>query len=250
MKKVFRLLNATLLVAGVSIAFTACDPEVEPVITDPNTLVSTDSITFEEVTLDNKGVFNGSNGAGSFSSGLLTCPIVYLESNGFSWWSGIACSSITNMDSIGLGNQYSVYAHSGAQGSVKFALVGTDGAPCFFQHSVKVKSLMVNNSTYDYWALKEGQDGAGYVTKFKSGDFFNVTVTGYDSTNVQTGQVVIPLAEFRNSQSYICSNWTKISLESLGKVKAITFTFDSSDKSGEWLNTPTYVCFDNIVYEK
>ena len=233
-------MNAAVVVAGLSVALTACNPETE---------VKTGMITFEDVALDTSGIFNGSNGAYSFSSGILTCPVLYMEMNGFSWWTGIACSNHTNMDSVGLGNQYSVYAHSGANGSAKFALIGTNGAPCVFQQPVDVKSLMINNSTYDYWALKEGNDGAGYVTKFKAGDYFNVTVTGYDSTEVKTGQVVIPLAEFRNNQSYICSDWTKVSIEALGKVSMLTFTFDSSDKFGEWLNTPTYVCIDNIVYE-
>jgi hypothetical protein len=242
MKKSFRLLNAALLAAGLSMAFTACNPETE---------VKTGMITFEDVTLDTSGVFNGKDSIFSFTSDILTCPVVCMEMNGFSWWSGIACSNHTNMETTGLANQYSVHASSGANGSEKFALIGVNGAPCAFNQPVKLKSLMVNNSTYDYWALKEGDDGgAGYVTKFKTGDYFNVTVTGYDSNNIQTGQVVIPLAEFRNNQSYICSDWTKISLEALGKVSILTFTFDSSDKSGEWLNTPQYVCIDNLVYEK
>jgi hypothetical protein len=242
MKKSFRLLNAALLAAGLSVAFTACNPDTD---------VKTGMITFEDVTLDSTGVFKGQDSIFSFSSDILTCPVVLMEMDGFSWWTGIACSKQTNMETTGLANQFSVYASSGANGSEKFALVGANGAPCTFNQPVKLKSLMVNNSTYDYWALKEGDDGGSdYVTKFKTDDYFNVTVTGYDANHVQTGQVVIPLAEFRNNQSYICSTWTKISLEMLGKVSALTFTFDSSDKSGEWLNTPTYVCIDNIVYEK
>lgn len=241
MKKFFRLMNAAVLVAGLSVALTACDPETE---------VKTNMITFEDVNLDSTGVFIGKDSLFSFTSGILNCPVVYTEMNGFSWWSGIACSNHTNKDTPGLANQYSVYATSGANGSEKFALIGENGAPCSFQQPVLVKSLMINNSTYDYLALKDGNDGgAGYVTKFKTGDFFNVTVTGYNAAMVKTGEVVIPLAEFRNNQSYICSDWTPISLESLGTVSTLTFTFDSSDKFGEWLNTPQYVCIDNIVYE-
>ena len=242
MKKIFRLMSAALLVACLSFAFTACNPETE---------VKTGVITFEDVVLDSTGVFNGKDSVFSFTSDILTCPVIFVEQGGYSWWSGIACSNQTNMVKTGLDNQYSVYASSGANGSEKSALMGMDGAPSVFNQPVVVKSMMVNNSSYDYWALKEGNDGgSGMVTKFKAGDFFNVTVTGYDSLKVKTGQVVVALAEFRNNQSYICSDWTKISLESLGKVSTLTFTFDSSDKSGEWLNTPTYVCIDNIVYEK
>ncbi|HET9570087.1 MAG TPA: DUF4465 domain-containing protein [Bacteroidales bacterium] len=261
MKKKFRLMNAAFMVAGLSFAFTACEPETD---------VKNGVITFEDVTLNANGYWNGSDRSGSltksmsdwgdsiytyeggFDSGIMTCRTTFNENKTYAstWWLGIACSNHTNMDSIGLANQYSVYAHSGANGSEKFALIGSDGASCSFRQPIILKSLMVNNSTYNYWALKEGKDGAGYVTKFKAGDYFNVTVTGFDSTHVQSGKVIIPLAEFRNGQSYICSDWTKISLESLGQVSTLTFSFDSSDKFGEWLNTPTYFCIDNIVYEE
>lgn len=259
MKKKFRLLNAALVVAGLSIALTACDPETEGKL---------GVITFEDVVLSGTGYWNGSDRSGAFSSyvswgdsiyaykgsfrsGILACSNEFNENRTYlsTWWTGFSCSNHTDKDIIGLANQYSVYAASGASGSEKFALIGSDSASCTFQVPVVVKSLMINNSTYDYWALKEGRDGAGFVTKFKAGDFFIVTVSGYDSNHTKTGQVLIPLAEFRNSQSYICSDWTRISLEELGQVSTLLFTFDSSDKFGAWMNTPTYACIDNIVYE-
>lgn len=260
MKKIFRLINAAFLVAGLSVAFTACEPETE---------VSTGVITFEDVALDSSDFWNGSDFSGSmssfefwgstikaytgiFNSDILTCPNVFLQDQTYfsTWWTGMACSKKTDMDSIGFGNQYSVYASSGAGGSDKFAIVGSDSALCLFTNPVEVKSLMVNNSTYVYWALKEGYDGIGLVTKFTEGDYFYVTVTGFDATEVQTGQVVIPLADFRDSKTYICSDWTKISLESLGKVKYLMFSFTSSDTGDYGMNTPAYVCIDNIVYNK
>jgi len=237
-------MNAAFLAVSLSVAFTACDPETE---------VTTGVVTFEDVVLDTTGFYNGKDGSFHFESGIMTFPIVYIESGAWSWWTGIACSSLTDMEAVGYANQYSVYAPSGAAGSKNFGLVGSDGAVCSFEKPVKIKSMMINNSTYDYWALKDGNDGNGeygMVRKFVSGDYFNVTVIGYDSLNVKIDSVVVPLAEFRNAQSYICSEWTKVTFEQLGdQVKAIGFKFDSSDKTGIWLNTPQYVCIDNIVYE-
>jgi len=260
MKNSFRLMNAALLAAGLSIALTACDPETE---------VTTSVITFEDVALDTTGYWNGNDLAGtlssfefwgttiysytgSYHSGILTCPNVFNEDQTYfsTWWSGMACSSKTDKETIGLANQYSVYANSGASGSKKFALIGSDGAQCSFEQSVDVKSLMVNNSTYVYWALKDGRDGYGAVRKFETGDYFTVTVAGFDSTGVKTSQVEFPLADFRNSKSYICSDWTKISLASLGKVKSLSFKFASSDTGDYGMNTPAYFCIDNIVYDK
>ena len=268
MKKSFRLMNAAVMVAGLSFAFTACNPETENTVTIVDVVVS-DSITFEDVVLDSTDYWNGKDltgtlssfeswgstiysYTGSFHSGILTCPNDFNEDQTYfsTWWSGMACSSITNKETIGYANQYSVYATSGASGSKNFALIGSDGAQCSFEQPVEVKSLMVNNSTYVYWALKDGRDGYGAVRKFEAGDYFTVTVTGFDSTGVKTNQVEIPLANFRNSQSYICSDWTKISLEALGKVKSLTFKFNSSDTGDYGMNTPAYFCIDNLVYDK
>lgn len=259
MKKTFRLMNAAILAAGLSVALTACDPETE---------VTNSVITFEDVALDGQGVWNGSNKAGTmnsyeswgsvvnsytshFSSGILNCSNVFNQDQTYfsTWWSGMACTNHNDMDSIGFGNQYSVYAPAGAAGSAKFALVGSDSAFCTFTVPVEIKSLMYNNSTYVYWSLKEGMDGAGYVRKFEAGDYFLVTVIGYDANNVKTGEVLLPLADFRNSKTYVCSDWTKLSLESLGKVTSLVFKFNSSD-TGDWgMNTPAYVCIDNIEYQ-
>lgn len=259
MKKMFRLFSAASMVVGFCFSFTACDPETE---------VKTGVVTFEDVPLDSTGYWNGSDKTGTFSSydawgstinsyadhfksGILTCPTVFNEDQFFfsTWWSGIACSNHTDTQTIGLANQYSVYASSGAAGSKNFALIGSHGAQCSFDESVTLKSLMINNSTYVFWALKEGHDGFGAVKKFEADDYFYVAVAGYDSTGAQTGKVEIPLAEFRNSQTYICSSWTKVSLKSLGKVKSLVFTFTSSDTGDYGMNTPAYVCIDNIEYE-
>lgn len=260
MKKVFRLLNAAFLVAGLSFAFTACNPESED---------STGVVTFEDVVLDNQGVWNGSamTGskssyeswgsivhayAGAFQSGILSCPNTFNQDQTWfsTWWTGMACSNHNDMDSIGYGNQYSVYASAGASGSEKFALVGSDSARCAFNTPVSLKSLMFNNSTYVYWALKEGKDGAGYARKFIAGDYFYVTVNGYDENGTKTGQAILVLADFRDSKTYICKEWTKLSLESLGKVKTLEFDFTSSDSGFYGMNTPAYLCIDNIEYYK
>jgi len=260
MKKIFRFFRAAFLVAALSIAFTACNPETE---------VTTGVITFEDVALNVNGVWNGSDKSGtmgsfefwgsvtnfysgSFNSGILNCSNTFYQDQTYfsTWWSGMACSNRNDKDSIGYGNQYSVYAPAGAAGSAKFALVFSDSAYCTFNVPVEVKSLMYNNSTYVYWALKEGKDGAGYVRKFEAGDYFYVTITGFDSNNAKTGEVVMTLADFRNSKTYICSDWTKLSLESLGKVTSLVFKFTSSDTGDSGMNTPAYACIDNIEYQK
>jgi len=250
-----RLFAGALFIALCCLGFTGCksDDDTETVI------------TFEDVNLGTTGFWNGNDltgspssyvlwgqtvteYAGSFKSGILTCNNVYNATYGS--WSGIACSSHTNMDSIGYRNQYSVYASSGASGSSNFALLCPfDSSTCSFSKAVDIQSLMINNSTYAYWALKDGKDGYGATTKFKTGDYFYITITGFDENGLKTDSVNYYLADFRDGKSYICQNWTNVSLTTLGKIKSMSFKMKSTDTGDNGMNTPSYACIDNIVYK-
>lgn len=225
-------------------------------------------ITFDDISLDKTtGYWDGSDlsgykhtykvygmdvteYSGVFKSGDLLCSNIYNDT--YKSWSGMALSSKTNMDSIGYGNQFSVYSLSGAGGSSNFAVICPyDTSYCAFTNPSEVTSLMVNNSTYTYWAIKEGKDGSGYARKFTSGDYFYITITGFDTNLKKTGSVNYYLADFRDGKSYICQDWTKVSLTELGKsVTYIAFTLTSSDTSTSGMNTPGYVCIDNIAYKR
>jgi len=252
-----RLFGGLLMFAITSVFFTACEPEE-----DEKSFL----ITFEDVNLGSTGYWNGSDLSGTpvsydswgqlvtdynggFHSGSLYCNNTYNDTWGS--WSGLACSNHVNMDSAGYMNQYSVYAGSGAGGSAKFILVNSDGSSCIFDKEVAVKSLMINNSTYTYLTLKDGNDGgAGFARKFTNNDYFYVKFTVYDSTGIETGSRDVYLADFRNGKSYICDEWTEVMLEDLGRVKEISFSFVSTD-SGDWgINTPAYCCIDNIKYNE
>jgi len=251
-----RLFTGVLLVALCCLVFTGCESESD---SDP-------VITFEDVNLGENGYWNGSDlsgvqrnyesygepvteYAGSFKSGDLTCNNLYNAT--YHSWSGIACSSHIDMDSIGVGNQYSVYATSGAGGSKKFAVICPfDSSGCSFSQEMTIKSLMINNATYAYLAIKEGKDGYKNDTKFTAEDCFYITITGYDANGKKTSDVVFYLADFRNGKNYICANWTKVELESLGKIKSLSFKLTSTDMSWGYMDTPGYACIDNIVYTK
>jgi len=252
-----QLFFGALLISLCSLGFTGCESDSE--VTDK-------VITFEDVNLGGSGYWNGSSLSGTprsyelwgtmvteyvggFQSGILTCRNLYNST--YLSWSDMACSSQTNMDSIGIKNQYSVYSHSGAGGSAKFAvLCPFDSSNCTFSEEINIKSMMINNATYTYWALKEGKDGSGYARKFAAKDSCYLTITGFDANKKITGFVDFYLADFRNGKSYICKDWTRVSLQTLGKIKSLSFKFRSSD-SGDWgINTPAYACIDNIVYSE
>ena len=249
-----RFFAGALLIALSCLGFTSCESEDD----------ADQVITFEKVNLGSTGYWNGSDKsgvsrsyeswgqtvteyAGGFTSGILTCNNIYNET--YYSWSGMACSSHNDMDSIGFGNQYSVYATSGAGGSKKFAVICQfDSSSCSFNQEKEVKSLMINNATYTYLAIKEGKDGYTNATKFEAGDYYYITVTGYDANGQKTNSVDFYLADYRNGQAFVCKDWTKVNLETLGKVKTLSFKLTSTDMSYGYMNTPAYACIDNIVY--
>ncbi len=251
----FKCLCAIVLSGAL---LTACEPDESSV---------SGVITFEDVALDSTGYWNGSDTlgvhtsyeawwggtvneyTGYFTSGILRCHNVFDDYGyGSTSWKGMACSNHTDRDSVGYGNQYSVYAASGAGGSAKFAVMNGDSARCTFNYAVRVNSLMINNATYAYLAMKDGNDGMGAVRKFREGDYFRVTIAGVNTTGAVTDTIQVYLADFREGKSMICNTWTAIPLSRLGTVKSLVFTFASTD-SGDWgINTPAYACIDNLSY--
>ncbi len=236
------LLVATLLVA--------CDPEnnVKTVIND-----------FEDVLLTELGYFDGSDKSGSLNDeGVYVTSIVtgslqlinrytYDEEYGYGFWEGFAISALTDSETPGFENQFSTVAgRSAASPSSQFA-VAYDSAIVEllpYKHSVqKLQSVKLTNSTYTYHELKEG---GPYSKKFDTDDWFKVIIKGYHN-EIETGVVEFYLADFREGQSVIVREWTTVSLEALGEVDKLVFTFDSSDKGDFGINTPKYVCVDDLI---
>ncbi len=237
MKKSFVLLFAAFL-------FVACEPETGHLLVND----------FEDVVLGESGYYNGSDTTGTLIDGRYYNPIysgsvTLINRYKPDWysWDGFAVSSLIDSVTIGYVNQYSVIAGQGAGGSAKFALA-YDSAEIqlpYINSYQKVKSVMLTNSTYAYYDMLEGSD---YSKKFEDNDWFKVIIRGY-SGNTLTGTVEFYLADFRDGKSLIVRDWTKVSLSSLGTVDRLTLTFDSSDKGIFGVNTPKYVCIDDLIVE-
>ncbi|HET7732213.1 MAG TPA: DUF4465 domain-containing protein, partial [Paludibacter sp.] len=100
------------------------------------------------------------------------------------------------------------------------------------------------NSTYAYLDMK---NGSLYSKKFEAGDWFKVIIKGFKS-KVQTSSVEVYLADFRDGKREILKTWKKVDLSTLNQVDSVAFNFDSTDKSTWGMNTPAYVCIDNIEF--
>lgn len=255
-KNCFKLLCWIMVL--IPTVFISCNKEDE----EEETMVT---ITFENLNLSSQGYWNGSDLKGKMVKEYYYGSLVtnYYNEVNFgeiilhnlytqTWqsWNGFAVSSLTNKIAPGSNNVYSVYDDCGASLSNQFLVASNDATMNFNEgKEKKVNSVRVNNCTYTYLAIAEGNDGEFMgCTKFSDGDYFSVTFTGYDINGNITNDCTYYLADFRDGKSYICEDWTTVNISSLGKVNKIVVTFDSSDKNEYGILTPTYVCLDDFVY--
>ncbi len=207
-------------------------------------------IDFEEFNLDKYTPHINKSETGYFNSKGVILPVKNVETENY--WSGFAISIETNTISQTLDNQFSVYATSGADGSSHFSVFLTDdkGSPNRMSFSDGInhtlKSIAVNNSTYAALTIKRGDANA---KAFDYGDWYLLTIKGYDNQDNPTGEVEFYLADYRfenSNKRYVLSAWTNIDLQELGKVNSVEFVLSSSDANEDGYNTPLYFCIDNI----
>lgn len=152
---------------------------------------------------------------------------------GYGWDKGIAISNyIDNSTTVSYDKQLSVPE---SNGSSNFAVVWENGSQLSFADGKArvIKSMDVCLTTY---TLRNIQKNCGEGYEFK----VIAEATLADGT---TKSLDIVMAK----DKAFCEKWMTASLESLGAVKSLTFTFDGTDKSTYGLSTPKYFAFDNVV---
>ena len=204
--------------------------------------------------------YNGSDGAGGFTSG----GVNFDNNYNAAWdsWDGWSVSNTTDLTTAGFANQYSAYnfpaggGHSGNpndQYGVFWETYGAVAPTIKFRGPVRLSDIWITNTTYAYLAVVNGDDGAGYVKgPFGAGDFFKVTVTGYDEANNPTASLEILLADYRDANPanwFALDKWTQFNLSALGIVHGLSFDLDSSDTGAFGMNTPAFFAIDDLQYD-
>lgn len=212
--------------------------------------------TFDELPLSANSYWNGSDlSANSIVQGDLVFPTNWDTSFGGYLASGFAYSNMTDSITSGFNNIYSAKPASGFDGTPNYAITYGDW---FFETSspVVLNSARIANSTFAFNSMR---DGDAIAKKFggptgNDPDFFSVTFTGYlNGQPAPNGTpITFYLADFRfedNSQDYIVRDWRLVDLSPLGSsVDSITYNFASSDVGNFGINTPTYFCIDQVIY--
>lgn len=104
-----------------------------------------------------------------------------------------------------------------------------------------VKGAYFTNTAYTYYTMKNGSD---YSLPFDSGSWFNLTISGCDSSGNSISSKVFPLA----SGTSIVDTWQWVDLSTLGEISGLKFSLTSSDADPTWgMNTPAYFAMDNLT---
>ena len=184
---------------------------------------------------------------------------------GFSW-SGFAISNVTDTATTGSDNQFSCISGEGADASSQYLISYGTGTKIYNEEfgSTDMISLFVNNSTYTYHSIKNGDafgkrfgdsvNADGNVDGTNGEDWLLLTIYSLNDDSLRTGDSVnFYLADYRFADSlddYIVTEWTEVDLSNLpwGK-RGVEFVLTSSDAAPWGMNTPNYFALDNIHME-
>lgn len=240
-----RIIPAAFLLSMLLLVY-SCKKE-EPVF---------DTVDFENLSLGISGYWNGSDGSGGFTSGNATFVNHYNPVD--QTWSGFAYTNHTDSVTADESNVFSSIAGEGAYGSGNYGVFLYSGIPdtLFFTVPENIINISVSNTTYAYYSMLNGSPSC---KKFGGAtgddpDFFELIITAIDVNDEPVGFVKVTLADFHytdNSYDFISNVWTNIDLSDskFGYVKALVFDITSSDYGPGGINTPAYICIDNIYGE-
>ncbi len=130
---------------------------------------------------------------------------------------------------------YSSWASAGPSNQVMF--VNKDGNTTF-----KPVGVYVCNHPWPYYGCVHGD---GSARAFAEGDYFELKAVGVDADGNEKS-TSINLIEFTNGELQALNDWTFFDLSSLGEVKSVYFTLNSTDVGDYGMNTATYFCMDKF----
>ncbi|MCW3464477.1 DUF4465 domain-containing protein [Chitinophaga nivalis] len=126
----------------------------------------------------------------------------------------------------------------------------------FTSGSGVVDGMYVCLSSYTYGVIQNGNTfgSTGVATPLKDiaggKGYFKLLAYGYNGNTPTNGgnPVEIDLARYNNHTAVAgpLTTWTYFDLSDLGTVTRVEFNFEGNDSGAYGLNTPAYVCIDNV----
>jgi hypothetical protein len=121
---------------------------------------------------------------------------------------------------------------------------GSDVSNIDFDITYEVVGMYVNNHPWPYYENIYG--GAFARALNQEGDYFKLIIRGLDENGIESGSVEYLLAEYKDGELIQSTNWEWLDLSSLGRVKGLSITFQSTDMSTYGMNTSAYFCLDKL----
>jgi len=110
----------------------------------------------------------------------------------------------------------------------------------------KPVSVYINLNSWAYYSVL-GFDS--YARAFRNGDKFTLTIHGVAADDSEK-TVEVSLASCSNGDLTAATGWKLVDLSSLGDIKELYFTLDSTDSDPTYgMNTPGYFCMDKLTVE-
>ena len=230
--------------------------EGEEVLPEKNVELALDVATFEEIEIGVEGHMSVSTKEDDerteFTSGDFEFATGCMSDYDYWYFFGYANRTDTKFES--LDDQWNNVVGGGYDNSINYgvAYVAAFNGPTYvtvLNHDggIVVPGFYVTNSSYAYNSMNGGDS---FAKKFGKGDWFKLTITGYDAAGEVTGTKDFYLADLRDpSKAYIINDWRYVDLSGLGKVSKLGFELSSTDNGDYGMNTPAYFCFDNFGAE-
>jgi hypothetical protein len=171
-------------------------------------------------------------------------------------WGGFTYSDVNDTVTEGYLNQFAAYgtgkdySGSGVYGIGYIDSYNSITPTVSFASAVAVNGFYVNNTTYTALSMINGYYSA---KQFTTGDWFKLSIEGFNSGAVSQGTVDFYLADFSgytegaNRADYMVTDWTWVDLTGLGAdISSVKFSLSSSDTGAWGMNTPSYFAIDNV----
>ena len=224
------------------------------VLPEKNVILSPEIATFEDVT-DITEPVDGHMSVSTeddderefFTSGDFAFASGCMSDWDYWYWFGYANRTKTEYKT--LDDQWNNVVGGGHDGSETYgvAFAAEFNGPCYatlLSEPAVVPGFYITNSSYAYNSMTGGDD---FAKKFEKGDWFKLTITGYDANDEVTGTKEYYLADLRDpAKAYIINDWRYVDLSGLGTVAKIGFALSSTDNGAYGMNTPAYFCFDDF----
>jgi hypothetical protein len=241
--------NKVILLSAIALSamFTSCSNE-DNAASDKQVKQQV-IISFENQTLNEDGYWCGDTTGVAFDNwGSTAYACNYVEKGvtlpanytpAWSSWTGFAISSRTETTYAQITpdqfNNITGKAHSGKN----FCVVYTFGETITLSKPATIQGFYYTN---DAWTVDAILNGDGMSPgKFEAEDWLKCTVTA-TLADETTASKDLWLAK---DGSFV-ADWQWADLSDFGKVKALSFSFDSTKKNDWGVTTPTYICIDDL----